>query len=354
MVAFFECALALFSVRSQARASIRLHSTTVSASGVPAMDVTIVEKLKYDDLLQWMRKQGSTVNDKIYIDDSERGGGYGAFVDEAIAEGEILFEVPRTVCVTLDNVKKDTDCGRAFEEVMEKAGPGGNTVVMAGYLAKEYLKYLAGDESGLFGPYLDTLPWERGVNAQEHVLFWSNRDVEENLKGSFCYPESMGLRSEVKLATKVLDNIVGPSIREARGEAKSGFQLPWEKNEQNGPVEGLSGAVTGAFVSILTRGFEDGVDGAEKLVPLLDMLQHADEPNVSHNMRKADGVVEVKARRDIAVGEELLNQYRAENDDAMPYHRFFSRFGFVPDIMEPVGHLLADESSIFYPKAEEV
>ena len=81
----------------------------------------------------------------------------------------------------------------------------GTTVALAGYLAKEYLKLRAielgtrrtaeaeagteTDVSGLselfddvpFAPYILTLPWERGINDQEHVLFWSEADVEEYL-----------------------------------------------------------------------------------------------------------------------------------------------------------------------------
>jgi SET domain-containing protein len=120
-------------------------------------------------------------------------------------------------------------------------------------------------------------------------------------------------------------------------------------------VEGLPEAMTGAFVSILTRSFQDGESGdEEKLVPLLDMLQHSDEPNIFHAMRKVDGTVEVRARRDIAAGEELLNQYRPEEEENMPYHRFFTRYGFVPGITEPIQNLLKDRSPIFFTQKAEV
>ena len=104
----------------------------------------------------------------------------------------------------------------------------------------------------------------------------------------------------------------------------------------------------------MTRAFQDRDGDEEKLVPMLDMLQHSEQPNVRHAMRKDDGTVEVRARRTIAPGEELLNQYRSEEDENMPYHRFFTRFGFVPGIAEPIENLLSDRSSIFYPKVVEV
>lgn len=86
----------------------------------------------------------------------------------------------------------------------------------------------------------------------------------------------------------------------------------------------------------------------------LDMLQHSETPNVRHGMRKEDGTVEVRARSRIEKDTELLNQYRSEEEESMPYSRFFTRFGFVPGILEPMENLLGDKSSIFYPQKAEV
>jgi hypothetical protein len=314
-------------------------------------------------MLAWLKSLDAEVNDKLVINKSTRGGGYGAFVSEAVAKDELLFTVPRQACVTLDDVTDDPNCGEAFANVIKKAGPGGNTVCMAGFLAKEYLMLQQDDDEAIlnssFGPYLMTLPWERGVNNQEHILFWPDGDIESLLKGSLSYQEATELRTEVELATKIMNDIVGPSIRAARGEtveAESGFSWPWESKPKptDGMVDGLPEAITGAFVCLLTRSFQDGEDDSEKLVPMLDMLQHCDEPNVSHTMRKIDGTVEVRARRDMVAGEELLNQYRSEEEESMPYHRFFTRFGFVPGIQEPIENLLKDRSSIFFAQTAEV
>ena len=85
------------------------------------------------------------------------------------------------------------------------------------------------------------------------------------------------------------------------------------------------------------------------------MLQHSEEPNVSHVMLKErNNDVEVRSRRPLEAGEELLNQYRSELEESMPYHRFFTRFGFVPGIEEPILDLLRDKSSIFVAQQAEV
>ena len=48
-----------------------------------------------------------------------------------------------------------------------------------------------------FAPYLRTLPWARGVNAQEHMLFWEDGDVDSLLKGSLAYDDAVETRSTV-------------------------------------------------------------------------------------------------------------------------------------------------------------
>jgi len=367
-----------------------------SPSGRPKTQQT-----KYNELLTWL--DTSTTKPKVSIELSQIQGGYGAILNTDVVEDELIFCVPRTLCITLDDAILDKDCGKTFLDLMGKAGPGGNTVVMAGYIAKEYLlmqerannakelqeKGVDIDLSGRYDPYLSILPWERGMNGQEHVLFWEDAKVDKFLKNTMCYDETVALRAEVNLAIKVLDGIIGPSIRKARGETKFGW-LAWEKLTASGPpsefVEGLPEAVKGAFVSLLTRSFQDSSedcldptadtndtgtsdedkdetdddddddDDAEKLVPLLDMLQHSISPNVKHAMRLSDGMVEVRARTDLKAGTELLNQYRSEEEEGtMPKHRFFSRFGFVPGIrMEELPDLMEDKTSFFYPQRAEV
>lgn len=361
--------------------SSKLFASSASASPLETIGEKI-DQSKYDALLGWVKsQQGSDIHPSIELKPSTLGDGYGAFVSQAVNEGELLFAIPRSACVTLEDGTEDTTCGPTYKKLMEKAGPGGNTVVVAGFLATERLRTLEhkkqkqqkategvdGADHAIitdsrFGPYLDTLPWKRGTNNQEHILFWQEETVDALLAGTMAYEEAISLRAEVELAAKVLEGIVGPTIRRFRGQEaseKSGFQWPWqvtlESTTKPGPVKGLPEAVTGAFVTLLTRAFQDGGDGdEEKLVPILDLLQHSDEPNISHVMRKEDGRVEVRARRALEPGEELLNQYRSELEENMPYHRFFTRYGFVPGIQEPVENLLRDKSSIFFAQKAEV
>ena len=158
-------------------------------------------------------------------------------------------------------------------------------------------------------------------------------------------------------------------IRKARGEEeesteeKGGFLFPWQSKEEEKPkqeedkvLDGLEEAVQGAMVITLTRAFAvSGNDGKEedRLEPILDMLQHSETPNISHKCAE-DGSIVVTARTDIKNGDELFNQYREERDVNMPYHKFFTRYGFVPGITEPVANMIAERSTIFFPQRAEV
>lgn len=231
-----------------------------------------IERSKYDTLIDWLKNNDAEINDKIELRKSE-GCGFGAFVTSDIKEGELLFTVPRRSCLTLADATSDPNCGEAFSNLIEKAGPGGNTVVMAGYMAKEYLITVDELKNGMepssrWAPYFQTLPWERGVNNQEHILFWSDDMIESLLKGSLCYGEATSLREEVDLASRVMSSITGKTIRVARGE-ESGFSWPWEsKQATTGTPDGLPEAIKGAFVCLLTRAFQDGEGDEEKLVPM--------------------------------------------------------------------------------------
>lgn len=167
----------------------------------------------------------------------------------------------------------------------------------------------------------------------------------------------------------MLNAIVGPIVRTARGEAEeakeeAGFRFPWQEEEEEKRsdedeiVDGLEDAVRGAFVINLSRAFawpSGAGDGKEedRLEPVLDLMQHSNTPNVKHGPTD-DGMIEVRAGEDIQAGDELFNQYKDEEDGSMPYHKFFTRFGFVPGVTEPVANLIAERSTIFFPQRAEV
>ena len=217
--------------------------------------------------------------------------------------------------------------GEALAKMTVK-GQGGATVALAGILAKEWL---CAKETGPRGPYLAMLPWDaqwppEGEQEQEHVLWWSESQVDK-LEGSAAYADAVGIRDEVALAARVLKALIGASVRTAYKERGEPLWKQWQADDD------IDKAVRGAFVAILSRSFtqEDSEDEEKRLVPLLDMLQHTDDPNVRHAARKdeetGEQAVIAEARRPIAAGEELTNNY--DGNELSP-ELFLTRFGFVP------------------------
>ena len=145
-------------------------------------------------------------------------------------------------------------------------------------------------------------------------------------------------------------------------EDDEGFRFPWqpepEKKISDEMLDGLEEAVRGAFVICLSRSFsapisKENSKSEERLEPLLDMLQHSNTPNIKHGNADS-GSIEVTAAIGIKAGDELFNQYLGEEDENMPYHKFFTRFGFVPGVVEPLADLIADRSTIFFPQRASI
>lgn len=327
-------------------------------------------------LIHWLQDTFPTsayVNPVVKIQDSLLvKGAKGAFAAHgSIAKGELIFCIPRDACLTETNVLNDPDCGADFKALIEKAGPGGFTVAFAGYLAKEYL--LSRDDQhwkkqqspSQYRSYLSSLPW--GAKNQDHILFWSDQQIEGLLAGSLCYEEATGLRKEVFLARKVLTSILQPIIlRESATTTNNNpfsFLFSPQQRSNSHRIQEIGDAITAAFVILLTRSFEEDFvsqaastvlsERPERLIPILDMLNHDSIASITYSTHNETGTVEVRASRDITQGEELFNCYRQVDVSNMPYHRFFTRFGFVPGFTthEDIILALRNKDPIFFPPA---
>ena len=89
--------------------------------------------------------------------------------------------------------------------------------------------------------------------------------------------------------------------------------------------------MTNAFVNVLSRSFFVGKDGAQRLVPILDMCQHSNNPNIEYQLDSQGNVV-VKTTRHINPGEELTASYYSTEFEG---HEFYVMYGFVVPYAEP-------------------
>ena len=321
----------------------------------------------YIQLIDWLQRTfpaTAYVNPSIAIDESPSIKGSKGVIAKygTIMTDELILCIPREACLTAETVLNDSDCGNIFQDLIKKAGPGGFTVAFAGYLAKEYLisRYNIQDGSIYKKLYLESLPWDS--TNQGHILFWSDQLIEQSLTGSLCYEEALGLRKEVELARNLLTSILHPILLKASTKNRAspisilfGSQT---KNNVFTDKDIIRGAITAAFVILLSRSFEDDscqemlqFERPERLIPILDMMNHNATPSITYASNNVTGVVEVRACKNIVQGEELFNCYREMNLSTMPYHRFFTRFGFVPGLKSSEDILLAlkNKDPIFFP-----
>ncbi|GMI38243.1 hypothetical protein TeGR_g3858 [Tetraparma gracilis] len=204
--------------------------------------------------------------------------GLGLFATRPIAPHTTLLTVPRSAKIPSSLALQDP----AFQPFAYKVP---DTLLLAAYITKNYLS-----ES--------PTPYAAAVFAtvDSHPLVISDAAAAA-IPDPDTRAEVMSLRKEAAAAASLLAPALGAG--------------------------GAAGVVRGLAV-VLSRSFNyDRVT----LVPGLDLLNHASEPNISHK-EAGDGSTVLTAGEDgLQAGEELVNEYcKAGTSDAVMY----ARFGFVP------------------------
>ena len=289
-------------------------------------------------LIRWLQGHPTTyISPKFTIKQSKLGG-YGGFSSTTgFADGELIFRIPRDCCVTQDDALSDISCGEIFQMAKIKRVPSYQMLVLSGFIAKEFLlsKRIKDKTTIKHWPYLQSVPWVQNWFGQEHVIFWSSEKVERLLGESLAYNDALMIRKTVDSAIRLMKDVIHPIVEDADDDE-------------------IEEVVKGAFVICLSRSFAEEVesdDGAtvdieNALLPLLDVLQHSNNPNTS--LESYDDYILLKARGDISADEELFHCYQEERDDVIPKHKFFTRYGFIPGVRTPVVELLEDKSSLFF------
>lgn len=287
------------------------------------------------DLVSWLNENPSTFISPKFCVERSKLGGYGGFANSPIQKNELLLRIPRECCVTYEDALFDPECGEAFQSIKKERVSSWGMVLIAGWIAKEFL--LANENASTKHlPYMKSLPWTREPGLQDHILFWSDEEVETLLGGSLAHEDALLIRKTVDSTTKILRDFVVPVIQEARGNPHDRYvHSTNDENDAAGLSEILEQAVKGAFVIALSRSFAEEVEsdnGAIEvenlLLPLIDILQHSNTPNTV--LEPYEDYILLRARCTVKTGEELFHQYQEENDDVIPPHKFFTRYGFIP------------------------
>lgn len=246
-------------------------------------------------------------------------------------------------------------------------------ILIAGWIAKEILLCMEYSAVGIFDAaqakmfkhegypqhkyYLYTLPWGRGELDQDHVLFWSDEEVDTLLRGSLAYDDALLIRNTVDDAVKILSDTLVQNVFDIRTKLRVGEEellRPGDESDDKAEIrEELGRTIRAAFVIALSRSFaeevesEDGsIEVENLLLPLIDILQHSNTPNTI--LEPYEDYVLLRARKDVDADEELFHRYQEEDDGVIPPHKFFTRYGFLPGVKEPVTDLLKSRSSLFF------
>jgi hypothetical protein len=304
----------------------------------PSALIAHTESQTHATLIQWLQEHPTTyISPKFTIKQSKLGG-YGGFSSTSgFADGELIFRIPRECCVTQDDALSDIPCGEIFQMAKIKRVPSYQMLLLSGFIAKEYLlsKRIKDKTAIKHWAYLQSIPWVQNQLGQDHVIFWSQEKVERLLGESLAYNDALLIRKTVDNAIRLMKDVIQPIVEDADDEE-------------------IEEAVKGAFVICLSRSFAEEVefdDGTtveieNALLPLLDVLQHSNDPNTS--LESYDDYILLRARGDISADEELFHCYQEERDDVIPKHKFFTRYGFIPGVRAPVVELLQNKSSIFF------
>lgn len=278
------------------------------------------------DLLDWMvATDDHVVATVLSIGPSTySGGGQGLFVTQNVAKGEVLLTIPESNIISVDNAWHDDVWGDAFCYLSDEGGAAGKMASLAGFIAKEMLKA----KESYWYPYLSMLP--KQSSDLDHVLWWSDDDIDTLLVESNIRSEVSTLREDTHSAMDILWQVL---------QSEDSWDLPPSK-------DAWDEAVRAAYVAILSRSFEDDSTDSSKLVPVLDMTQHSDDANLEHSTNGQTGEIVVKARRDLVAGEELTINYAP---DMEPF-QFFPIYGFVPSGEgTSCRELLKRKSPLFFP-----
>lgn len=286
-------------------------------------DPIVIPQENYDALLQ------STLPgcNHLSIAKSKIGHGHGLYTTMPLAANSVAFVIPRSKCITLDDVKSHPDLGKVLTIMLEDLGEEeGPIASLSAFLASEMLREQCAEweeDPSLSGPYADyvhILPTGRAVSEQDHVLWWSDEEVQRLFEGGAAYDKAMALRDWVQTEGGIIEGMLVSDL----AQKQMGLS-----------VSQVRRAVTNAFVNVLNRSLmfrgDDGGDNHhQRLVPVLDMCAHANHPNLACEIDDVGNVL-VKTTRDIEANEELTIKFYSTDFEG---HEWYVMYGFIVPFAE--------------------
>ncbi|KAF2490492.1 SET domain-containing protein [Lophium mytilinum] len=275
---------------------------------------------KSETFMAWLNNSSATISNKIALRDlRQKDAGRGVVATSDIEEDELLFSIPRTSVLSVENSQLSKKAPSLFTEL----DPWLSLIVVMIY------EYLQGSSS-IWKPYFDILPAEFDT-----LMFWNEEELAE-LQAS-AVREKIGKTD----ADKTFEELLVPLIREHADTFFAGANMQLTDPDlvtlahrmgstimayafDIEPVETEKEADEDGYVS------EDEDEALPKgMVPLADML-NADADWNNARLFYEDEVLTMKALKPIKTGDEIFNDY-----GPLPRSDLLRRYGYITDNYTP-------------------
>ncbi|KAK3275910.1 hypothetical protein CYMTET_15991 [Cymbomonas tetramitiformis] len=255
---------------------------------------TETDEARFEEFFEFLRANGAdTTGVKVVPDDN---GGHGLVAARKANEGDVLVILPPHLQLSY---RGEGALARLVAQVPPKAWLPGEQGKQATCLAMALLAHRAQDNVLALAPYLRTLP----ASFPGSPVFFAAAEFDAL---------QMPLASVAKQRCAALHHLASGPLA--------------------GPQPAFSGcsvdlnAVGWALACVSSRAFRvHGAGLAPSLLPVMDLANHALEPNVRVSA-EPDGTVTMRATAPLETGEAVLNNYGALSNDFL-----LLDYGFVID-----------------------
>ena len=233
------------------------------------------------NLLRWLERGGAQLS-KLQVVRRENGE-RDVLARSDIAVGEVVLQVPRALLLTTE-VARHSEIGRRIEDQLH---PDNELLYLASFLLQEKHR-----SDSFWKPYLDSLPeafphLPRFFHADELALLQGSQ-----LVGMLEFQEGV-LRREYAQLCEALPDYTRFAFEE----------FVWARLSVNSRAFGLDGSM-----------------GGPACVPMADMLNHRNEPDVRWTNTEDGRFFLMTAQRALSAGEEVFNTYGLRSNDLSLLH----------------------------------
>jgi SET domain len=263
-------------------------------------------------------------------DDSDSEGIRGLFAtgESSFDFGEYILAIPFTAALLVRDSLAEEDVAFTVED----------TGVLDGY---SFWKECCADKPNEWQPYLDALPPLNGPNFDPTPDFWHEREVLQ-----LQVPKRI---DETLQRKRDIENLVECHLRmsqDGRESRSMGIaDLQWAvwvvRSRGFTTLQLPSGMSDSSSRDDRTRTDEettihrqdvDQVHSRTFLIPIIDMVNHSDEPNVELEVVEVPGSYDesffaLRALSPISPGDEITMRYGTGHETTLD---FLSKYGFVP------------------------